>query len=84
MYNFKDPIYEQWLLSEDKDVFVASLDEMQLSCLTNIDGHAWFRKQEYPPADEFNDAWVKNDQAALDEYRNKCLAVKSKYPKYSE
>tara|TARA_Y100000389_G_C17270002_1_gene417467 strand:- start:73 stop:327 length:255 start_codon:yes stop_codon:yes gene_type:complete len=84
MNNFKNPIYEQWLLSEDKDAFVASLDEMQLSCLTNIDGHAWFRKQEYPLAEEFNDAWVKNDQAALDEYRNKCLAVKSKYPKYSE
>lgn len=35
----------------------------------------------YPELGEFVDAWVKNDQAALEEYRQKCLAVKAKYPK---
>jgi hypothetical protein len=39
------------------------------------------RINNYPELGEFVDAWVKNDQAALEEYRQKCLAVKSKYPK---
>ena len=35
----------------------------------------------YPELGEFVDAWVKNDQEALEEYRQKCLDVKAKYPK---
>lgn len=39
------------------------------------------RKREYPPIADFADAWVKQDDEALEEYRQKCLAVKAKYPK---
>jgi len=39
------------------------------------------RKDAYPPIEDFADAWVKDDQVALEEYRQKCLAVKTKYPK---
>jgi hypothetical protein len=39
------------------------------------------RINSYPELGEFVDAWVKNDQAALEEYRQKCLAIKAKYPK---
>ena len=39
------------------------------------------RITEYPMVSDFLDAWVKNDQAALEEYRRQCLAVKAKYPK---
>ena len=39
------------------------------------------RINSYPEVGEFIDAWVKNDQAALEEYRQKCLAVKAQYPK---
>jgi hypothetical protein len=39
------------------------------------------RLTAYPELGEFVDAWVKNDQAALEEYRQKCLAVKAQYPK---
>lgn len=39
------------------------------------------RSRMYPPLTDFADAWVKNDQAALEEYRRKCLEVKAKYPK---
>ena len=35
----------------------------------------------YPEIGEFLDAWVKDDEVALEEYRQKCLAVKAKYPK---
>lgn len=39
------------------------------------------RLTSYPELGEFIDAWVKNDEEALEEYRQKCLAVKAKYPK---
>lgn len=42
------------------------------------------RKAEYPPIADFADAWVKQDDAALEVYRQKCLDVKAKYPKPSE
>lgn len=39
------------------------------------------RLTAYPEVGEFVDAWVKNDQAAMEEYRQKCLAVKAQFPK---
>ena len=39
------------------------------------------RKNEYPPIEDYVDAIVKGDQSQIDEYINKCLAVKAKYPK---
>ena len=39
------------------------------------------RKAEYPEWTDFADAWVKNDQVAMDKYRADCLAVKVKFPK---
>lgn len=39
------------------------------------------RKQEYPPIEDYIDGVVKGDQDQIDEYIQKCLAVKSKYPK---
>jgi hypothetical protein len=35
----------------------------------------------YPELGEFVDAWVKDDQVALEEYRQKCLNVKKQFPK---
>jgi len=39
------------------------------------------RAKNYPPITEFVDAWVKQDDVALEAYRQACLEVKSKYPK---
>ena len=39
------------------------------------------RKLEYPPITDYLDAVVKGDQDQIDEYIQKCLAVKTKYPK---
>jgi hypothetical protein len=67
-------------------VFVPA-DQVQaaLDALTqkHWDAQDYYRKRihSYPELGEFVDAWVKNDQAALEEYRQKCLAVKAKYPK---
>ena len=48
-----------------------------------FDTHDYYRKRlySYPELGEFVDAWVKGDDQALEEYRQKCLAVKAKYPK---
>jgi hypothetical protein len=39
------------------------------------------RKREYPSVTDYLDAIVKNDQVQLQEYIDKCNAVKLKYPK---
>ncbi len=39
------------------------------------------RKNEYPPIEEYIDGVVKNDQNQINQYIQKCLAVKAKYPK---
>jgi hypothetical protein len=39
------------------------------------------RKLEYPPITDYLDAVVKGDQTEIDNYIQKCLAVKQKYPK---
>ena len=39
------------------------------------------RENEYPSIYEFADAWVKDDEVGMQEYKDKCLAVKAKYPK---
>lgn len=39
------------------------------------------RRRAYPPLADFADAWVKQDEAALEAYRQKCLDVKAQYPK---
>ena len=48
--------------------------------LANMD-YVRQRINSYPEMGEFIDAWVKNDQEALEEYRQRCLAVKAQYPK---
>lgn len=41
------------------------------------------RKESYPPMADYLDAIVKNDQEQLEKYLSDCLAVKTKYPKFS-
>jgi len=45
------------------------------------ENYSSLREQAYPDWKEFADAWVKNDEIAMEEYRAKCLVVKAKYPK---
>ena len=48
-----------------------------------FDSHDYYRKRiyTYPEPGEFLDAWVKQDEAALEEYRRRCLEIKAMYPK---
>lgn len=41
------------------------------------------RVEAYPPMADYLDAIVKNDNDQLNDYLQKCLAVKQKYPKFS-
>jgi hypothetical protein len=41
------------------------------------------RKESYPPMSDYIDAIVKNDENQKNDYLNKCLVVKTKYPKFS-
>ena len=48
-----------------------------------FDKHDYYRKRlySYPDMGDFVDAYIKNDEKAMEEYRQKCLEVKAKYPK---
>lgn len=42
------------------------------------------RKNEYPPIADYVDGVVKGDQNQINEYIQKCLEIKAKYPKPTE
>lgn len=59
-------------------------DEIRVSNIQNSFNaltYAEKRAMEYPDFREYLDGVVKGDQAQIDEYVQKCLAVKAKYPK---
>lgn len=66
------PITQEELEALNARKFQARFDAMD---------YATKRQAAYPPLTDFADAWVKQDEAALEAYRAACLAVKAKYPK---
>lgn len=46
-----------------------------------LDNYVLLREPLYPKLETFADAWVKQDNEAIEEYRQKCLEVKELYPK---
>ena len=54
---------------------------MAKSCLLDNNPHHYYRINEYPPLEDLADALAKDDASALAIYKQKCLEVKSKYPK---
>lgn len=57
------------------------INEQKQQDAFNALSYAQKRAAEYPPIVDYADAWVKNDEVALEAYRQACLAVKAKYPK---
>jgi len=72
-------IKKDWVAIDDSHVPVL-VNENQIKEFNKND---YYRKRiySYPELGEFVDAWVKGDEAALEEYRQKCLEIKAKYPK---
>lgn len=72
--------YEAWKV--DKDLEVDVYEEVEVDASTwKIENYALLRKAEYPPIEEYMDAYVKGNTTAIKAYKDKCLAVKEKYPK---
>jgi len=46
-----------------------------------LDNYQILRQPLYPNMAEYVDAWVKQDEDEMENYRKKCLEVKEKYPK---
>jgi hypothetical protein len=77
---------EKWLKIVDDKIVVKSeaeynehLDEADKK--SKLEEILRNRQAEYPPMTDYLDAVVKGDKKAIQEYINKCKAVKAKYPK---
>lgn len=58
-----------------------SIDVSELAKQWKLDNYQILREPLYPKQSEYLDAMVKGDELAIQLYKDKCLAVKSKYPK---
>lgn len=78
-----DPINENWIQSDDAKIGDLYADGKFTTPETKDDPMAYKtqRAAEYPPAADYLDGIVKNDQDQVQAYINACLAVKAKYPK---
>ena len=65
----------------DTDSNLVVIDETLVNAW--VDPNAWkdSRISAYPPATDYLDGIVKNDQVQIDKYIADCLAVKAQYPK---
>jgi len=65
------------ITKEEADIIVAQNDQNRFNALS----YAEKRRTEYPSFLDYIDGVVKGDQAQINDYISKCLAVKAKYPK---
>ena len=72
-----DSAPEGWVEITEQELF----EHLKTRKLPKEESYIEHRKFEYPPAADYLDAVVKDDQAQLDAYINGCKAVKEKYPK---
>lgn len=56
-------------------------DDLSTIKTYRIISYSEMRAKEYPPMADYLDAIVKDDTAAIEVYKQACLAVKAKYPK---
>ena len=86
IYNYPNDGSQDYLIGKKKAITQEQADALVLQNLANkgipvFPQYVINRIAAYPSINDFADAWVKNDKNALEEYRQKCLAVKFKYPK---
>ena len=65
------------ITAEERDTFIQQKIE------SDFNSQDWYRKRlySYPELGEFVDAFIKGDANAMEEYKQKCLEVKAKFPK---
>jgi hypothetical protein len=67
---------------EDLDEIVQwNIDNLNAPFILPHPTYADKRISEYPPITDYLDGVVKGDQIQIDEYIQKCLEIKAKYPK---
>ena len=67
--------------SELSEIVKSYIDYLDRGQVSYVQTYADKRRSEYPSLEEYLDGIVKNDQAQIQSYIDKCLAVKAKYPK---
>ena len=86
IFNYPDDGSQDDLIGDKTPITQEQANEIILANLSAlgiplVPAYSMQRAAAYPSAKDFLDAWVKNDQVALEAYRQACLAVKAKYPK---
>ena len=74
--------FDNWKV--DKDLEVDTYESVDVSEQMNqwkLQNYQILREPLYPSQSEYLDAVVKGDDLAVQQYKDKCLAVKEKYPK---
>ena len=66
----------------DEDIVTARVEELEKE--RGSKAYQMERMLEYPPIEDYLDGVVKGDDAQIQEYIDKCNAVKAKYPKPEE
>lgn len=95
MKHYKNSNNEVFGFTEDQEVPAGLVEITKTEAdVLGVQNHAKNREAEiasldyvrqrvlhYPNLGEFVDAWVKGDEAALEAYKQECLAVKARFPK---
>ena len=58
-----------------------SIDVSEQMAEWKVNNYQLLREPLYPSQAEYLDAVVKGDEVAIQQYKEKCLAIKEKYPK---
>jgi hypothetical protein len=75
-------IIEKWNVQRcGPEPTAEKLFEVYLEYKAYYADHAIKRRREYPPIEDYIDGIVKGDSLQVQEYIDKCLAIKQKYPK---
>lgn len=75
---------EDHLIGDKRPITIEERDALILQKQQdNFDSEDWYRKRlySYPEIGEFIDAFIKGDTNAMEAYKQKCFAIKAKFPK---
>lgn len=74
--------YEKWKIDKDLEVDIYEpIDVLEQMIDWKLVNYQILREPLYPEQSEYLDAVVKEDEVAIQVYKDKCLAIKLKYPK---
>ena len=84
VYGYPKDGSQDHLIEDKKEITVEERDALILQKQQkDFDAQDWYRKRiySYPDIGDFIDAYITNNTKAMEEYKQKCLAIKAKFPK---